>query len=463
MNPFEEWAVTSQTGYLLKAYSYCPVTFIRRILFGKDETPKAYFRNCWGMLPQEILSVCRRHPVIWIEAQSLGEVGQIVTLCGALREAFPEDRLLLSTHDTASLELAARRLPLAGAFYSPWDIPWVCRRVLRQIRPRLLLYVEHVKSPVLLEEAHRFGARTFLVSGFFPPGWERNSYLRRPVAQRFWEYLDLAAVKEEEDRQTLIGFGMSPQRISVQGDLKFDAALGSLAEENKQRFKREFGIGGEPLFISGSLHRHEVSFVAEAFLMARRSIPTLKWILAPRWIEEVPLMESVLSQYPVSVRRRSTLSSTSQAWKDVLVLDTYGELAPLYSLATVVFMGGSLPEQSGAWAGLCHNMIEPLLHAKPIFFGTNTHYRRRLVERLKQVWPGLEVTTAQQLGEGIAALVQDSDLCSRIEAQAREIVAEQEGIVPRYAALLGGLLNGSPSALVKPDVLKKRELAEVRS
>ena len=313
---------------------------------------------------------------------------------------------------------------------------------MRGIRPRLLLYIEHVKSPVLLREARRLGVSTALLSGFFPRGWEENTYLKRPIACRFWEFLDVAFVKGKEDSDHLLSRGMEANRLFIAGDLKFDAASVRVEEDKKKRLQKELALNGEPVFIAGSVHAHEIPFVIQGFLVARRRLDSLRLIIAPRWIQDAAAMESVLAGYPVSVRRRSSLSSEGNLWKDVLILDTYGELASLYSLASVVFMGGSLPEKNRAWAGLCHNIIEPLLHEKPIFFGTNTVYRKKIVEQLKEVWPRLEVTTPEQLGNGIAELVQDPKLLKAVEERERKIVASQSEVVSRYLSVVKGLLTG---------------------
>jgi len=460
LSVIKDWTVSSQLGYMLKAYCYFPVTGIRRVLLGKDENLKEYFRNCWGILPRELLEQCAQRPVVWIEAQSMGEVGQLISLCRELKRKFPDHAFVLSTHDKASLTLARKCLPLSGSFYSPWDIPWVCRRVVRLLRPNLLLYVEHVKSPILLEESHRWGTQTILVSGFFPPGWENNSYLKRPVARRFWKFLDVAAVKEKEDFDTLTRFGMDPRFISIQGDLKFDANSMQVDEEKKQGLQREFALHGESLFVAGSVHSHEATFVVEAFLIARRSIASLKLILAPRWIEDVERIEAVLFKYPVKVTRRSALSSESASDEDVLILDTYGELASLYAISTVVFMGGSLPDGSRAWTGLCHNMIEPLLHQKPIFFGTNTSYRRKMVEQLKEVWPRLEVTTPEELGGGIVNLLQNPGLLAALESRERQMAVAQRGVVAGYVAFASEFLTKEEN-LEQNSWLEKKEPAEV--
>ena len=443
MRPFEAWTIESQLGYALKAYAYLPVTGVKRVLLGRNENSKEYFRNSWGKLPEELLQACRRQRVIWIEAQSMGEVGQIVSFCQKLKRILPDHVLILSTHDEASLTLARKRLPLAGSFYSPWDLPWVCRRVVRQIRPELLLYVEHVKSPVLLETAHQEGIKTALISGFFPSGWGENSYLKRPVARRFWDFLELAAVKEKEDAQTLCGFGMDPGRISIQGDLKFDASPIVVSEEKERQLREAFGQKEDLLFIAGSVHVNEIDFLAQAFLAARRSLESLKMILAPRWTEESCSIEAILAKYPLEVKRRSNLLSQGGFWKDILLLDTYGELASLYALSFAVFMGGSLPKENQAWNGLCHNMIEPLLHQKPIFFGTNTHYRKKLVNQLKEVWSRLEVRTPEELGEGMIRLAQDRSILEAVVEREREIVAAQSGVVSRYVSLIGNFLSSS--------------------
>lgn len=456
-----EWMVTSQLGYALKAYGYLPVTWVKRVLFGKEKRLKEYFRNCWGILPTELLEESLRRPVIWIEAQSMGEVGQMISFCHELKQHFPEYALMLSTHDESSLQLARKQLPLSGSFYSPWDIPWVCRRLVRLLRPRLLLYVEHVKSPVLLEEAHRSGVSTVLISGFFPVGWEHNAYLRRPIARRFWEFLDVVGVKEKEDLDHLRSFGTDPSRISVRGDLKFDRVPLWVDEEKKERLKREFRLKEEPILIGGSLHASESDFVAQAFLLARRSVGNLKLILAPRWLKEVEEIESIVSKYPFRIQRRSALSDAG--WEDILMLDSYGELASLYSLATVVFMGGSLPERNHAWSGLCHNMIEPILHHKPVFFGTNTHYRRRIVEQLKETWPRLEVTTPSELGEGIVCLIRDLAIREKVVAREREIASGQSDVVSKYVSLVGDLLVSTERRPGSRAFSKKMELVEANS
>ncbi|MBI4436385.1 MAG: hypothetical protein HY590_03095 [Candidatus Omnitrophica bacterium] len=433
--------MTAPSEYALKAYGYLPVTFMKRVVFGRDPFWKDFFWNRWGVLSEEALKRVNGGGAVWVEAQSLGELYQIRPLCRWLKERYPDRPLVLSASDVTAFRKAQEEEIYDGVFHSPWDLSLPTGRYFRFLKPSVLFFVEHVKTPFRLRMASQNGVPTALLSGFFPSGWEQNGFMRRPMALRFYEALEWVGVKGEEDAEGYRRLGVEPERVAVLGDLKFTAQDILLSKEQKERFRRELNLDpGETLWIAGNLHPQEIRFIASAHALMKRDLPGLRLLVAPRWVEHIARMETVLHSFSLSCARKSNMPQGGEK-PDVILLDTYGELKYLYGIATVVFIGGSLETDDPSWKGLCHNVAEPLIHEKPIFFGKNILFRRVLMDQLLSFWEGFKVETPEALAGNVSYLLGHPELMEGLRRRSREWVGVQRQALQRHQEFIERILQ----------------------
>jgi 3-deoxy-D-manno-octulosonic-acid transferase len=396
-----------------------------------------FVRESWGFLPAAIARAASGRSAIWISSAPGGELIQTYSLCTRLKEALPDSRIFLSTTNARSLGFA-RTVPGAdGVFFSPWDLHGPVRRVLRTLRPRLVLAVEAALDPVLYREARRLGVTTMLASGYMANRYDSHPTYERSMALRVFGHLDWIGAKGEEDRQGFLDLGLPPERVVVLGDLRYDREYFAVSAAERDRFRELLGVAlGETLLVAGSIRAEEEALVIDGFLEARRSLPGLRLLIAPRFPQEVELVSAALRSRGEPFHRRTELHGGPS--RGVLILDSFGELARLYSLAAFVFLGGSVFPQDRV--GLGQNMIEPLAQGVPIFFGPHMNHWADIVASMTAIYPGLRVTRAGELARGIVELDRRPDLVGRLQALARTVMEERSGGLREHVAFIQKLL-----------------------
>ena len=430
------------TKYALTAYGYLPVTFLKRVVFGRDPFWKRYFWNRWGFLDGEEFKKMNGKKSLWIEAQSLGELYQIRPLCRWIKEFYSDYSLILSSSDISAFQKACEEKAFDLVFHSPWDLHAPVHRLFRLLKPKALFFVEHAKMPLQLRAARERGIQTALLSGFFPEGWEHNGFMQRAMRLRFYEALQWIGVKGDGDAEAYRRLGVSPERIFVLGDLKFSVEEIRLSTDERETLWKNLGLAsGEVLWIAGSLHPHEVRFIASAHRQMRANVPRLRLLIAPRWLEHLEQMESVLRDASLSFIRKSKIKMEHPSTEAVILLDTYGELKSLYGLASFVFLGGSLDTEDPSWKGLPHNIAEPLIHEKPVFFGKNIHFRQSLIMPLWECWEGLRVESPESFSENAVYLLEHPELIEKLQKKSHDIVNGHKESLHKHQELITRMLQ----------------------
>jgi 3-deoxy-D-manno-octulosonic-acid transferase len=388
------------------------------------------------------------HESIWIHAVSVGEVLTVRALLPELRARYPHLKLFLST-TTMTGQLVARSSiqPVDEVFFFPFDLPFVIRRTLDIVRPRLFVMMETEIWPHLLRECRRRGVKTVLVNGRI----SARSYPRYRLVRRFFAgvlaHVDELCVQGEESARRLIALGADPARVHVTGSLKFDSLdFGAVSAGGPDRVLRYFRFApGQPVFIAASTLKGEEEPVLRAFRRARASTPDLRLVLAPRHPERFEEVVALAAAEGYTVARRTALAIDQAPAADVVVLDTIGELARVFQVGTVVFVGGSLVDVGG------HNILEPAVFGKPILFGPHMQNFREIAESFLRHGAARQVASAAALADALEELLADPVACARLGAAARALVEANRGAGARTLAIVGRLLPpGTPRGVVRP-------------
>ena len=374
---------------------------------------------------------------IWVHAVSVGEVMAVRPLVDDLRQRYPKLRLFLSTTTLAGQQLARRSVSDADAvFYFPFDFAWIARRTLNLVRPRLFVMVETEIWPNLLRECRRRGVKTVLVNGRISSRSFPRYRLIRPFFRRVLGDIDRLCAQGEETQRRLIELGADPSRMTVTGNLKFDALHALPAPvRGRERVLRFFRISpGRPVIVAGSTLKGEEQAVLRAFNRLRRAGSTALLVIAARQPERFGEVERLCRQEGLATVRRSDLPIDAEPRADAVVLDTIGELAQLYQIATAVFVGGSLVPAGG------HNIMEPALFGKPIVFGPHMDNFHEIAEAFLANGAGVQVSGERELEEAIVALMDDPVRRARLGAAARALVDANRGAKGKTLAVITDLL-----------------------
>jgi 3-deoxy-D-manno-octulosonic-acid transferase len=384
-----------------------------------------------GKVPERLL-VRPPRPTIWIHAVSVGEVLAVGDLCTALRATYPEHRVLISTTTTTGQRLAGKRHGWENVFYFPLDLPFAVRKYLRVLKPELIVIAETEFWPNFLRMATNAGVQVAVANARISdrswPGYRRLRFLLRKVLRN----VDLFLVQTEEDARRLRDIGAPPERTRVTGNLKFDApapvapaivaSLG-LALQRTQ---------GRPVIVCGSTVDGEEPLLLRAFENVRASYPSAVMILAPRHPERFEEVAILLQKLGIHSFKRSLWSGEPLAG-GVLLVDTIGELASLYALADVAFVGGSLVPRGG------HNILEPAQHGVPIMVGNHTENFRDIVN-LFQSRDAIRIVGPAELPLVLLELLSNEEERKALGRRAIETVQSQKGATGRTLHLLKDLL-----------------------
>ena len=386
----------------------------------------------WGRVPAR-MAQSPGQPTIWIHAVSVGEVLAVSGLVDKLKAQFPDHRIVVSTTTDTGQKLAGARYGEQNVFYFPLDFAFAARPYLRMLKPRLVILAETEFWPNFLRLARSSGARVAVVNARISnrswPGYKRFRFLLRRVLG----HVDVFLSQTEEDRRRLIDIGAPEGRVSVSGNLKFDAPEppepAILGQLRTALHAENAGL----VVVCGSTVEGEESLLAPAFQRLFEKHPQSVVLLAPRHPERFDSVAGLLKQQQLKLVRRSQWSGQSLSGS-VLLLDTIGELSALYALADVAFVGGSLVPRGG------HNILEPARYGTAILVGEHTENFRDMVELFRKS-EAVKITTARSVQQDLLELAGDAEKRDALGKRAADVLRTQAGATERTLAALKELLN----------------------
>jgi 3-deoxy-D-manno-octulosonic-acid transferase len=367
---------------------------------------------------------------LWLHAVSVGEVGVAATLARAL----PADIPLLVTTVTPTGQALAQRIlgERAEVAYLPFDLGPAVARFWRRFSPAALILIEGDYWPLVLREARRRGVPVAVVNGRVGDRSFARMRRIRPLAGRLFAGIEHFGVQTAGDGARLAALGIDPIRLTVTGNLKFDTA--EPAEKGDLAAALRRLAAGRPVLVAGSTMAGEEEQILAAFAGlggGRRAL----LLLAPRHPERWNEVERRLRQSGLEVMRRSALDRQAAVPDpDVVLLDSMGELAALYSLAAAVFIGGTLVPTGG------HNPLEPARYGVPIAAGPSLHNFREMAELFDRAGAWQRVSDAAGLGRTWERWLADPEEARRQGDRAAALVRENRGALGRTLEMLAPLL-----------------------
>lgn len=401
---------------------YLPVLAFKRL------RPDGYGRSL-GQRLGRLGEGLPREPRCWIHAVSVGEAATAVPLVEAITRRWPQLGIVMTTVTPTGARIVADRLAGRAVHrYFPIDLPGPVRRVLDAVNPRFFLCMETELWPNLLRALAARGVPSMIANGRISDRSFRRYRLVRFFTARMLAHVRVLAMQSEEDARRIIALGARPERVVVTGNIKSD--LIPPEGGGDALWQRLLGLDdGEPVWVAGSTHRGEEAIVLDVYLHLRARMPTLTLVLAPRHPERVAEVERLVRERRLQPVRRSELPK-SQARGAVIIVDTVGELAQIYRVASVVFVGGSLAPTGG------HNMLEPALLRKPVLFGPHTTNFRESAELLLEAEGALVARDGAELEAHMGALLMDAERRRLMGEAAFKAVAGRRGAIKHTLELV---------------------------
>jgi 3-deoxy-D-manno-octulosonic-acid transferase len=394
---------------------------------------------------------------IWIHAVSVGEVLTARPLVRDLKVHYPRLRIFLSTTTLAGQQLARRSTQDVDAvFYFPFDLDIFVRRTLNLVRPRLFVMMETEIWPNLLRECRRRGIKTAVVNGRLSQRSYSRYRLVRGFMRRVLSDIDRFCVQSQESARRFIDLGAHPSTVTVTGSLKFDSLelAPSMHTRARDRVLRHFRVpAARPVLVAGSTMKGEEAAVLRAFRRLRSAAPNALLVLAPRHPERFQDVARMSREEGLKTVLRTELAIDAEPRADVVILDSIGELATIYQIATVVFVGGSLVATGG------HNILEPAVFGKPIVFGPHMENFAEIAAAFTGNGAAIQVRGERELEDTLHSLITDSVRRARLGAAARALVEANRGAKDKSIQVLTELLPRDPTTSYPPNVRPFRPIA----
>jgi 3-deoxy-D-manno-octulosonic-acid transferase len=375
-------------------------------------------------------------PVIWLHAVSVGEVLAVSRLVTELDRAFPQYQVLVSTTTRTGQELARTRLGGERVFYCPLDLPWAVSAYMNALKPKLFILAETEFWPNLLNGCFRRRIPVMVVNARVSdrswPRYRRLRWLWKPLLSR----LSVVLAQSETDAERLKAIGCLPDRVQDAGNLKFDVRAVKEAEATLQL---KALARNARFFVAGSTLEGEEAALLEAWPKLLKAVPQMVMVLAPRHPERFQAVADLLASSGIAWVKRSDWRGKAVSSLEpvvpgqIVLLNSIGELASVYSLAAIAFVGGSLVPAGG------HNPLEPAQFGVPIVMGENYENFRAITEDLLDN-QALRITKKEELAETILDLLGDRAASEAMGVRALEVFDQQSGATARCVDALKLLL-----------------------
>jgi 3-deoxy-D-manno-octulosonic-acid transferase len=392
-----------------------------------------------GRVPQRLSPPVADRPLIWLHAVSVGEVLAVTRLVQEVEAALPDFAVVISTTTRTGQALARERFGPDRVFYCPLDLPWAVRAWLDALDPRMLILAETEFWPNLLHGCFRRDIPVVVVNARISDrSWPRYRMLRglwRTLLSR----LSWVLAQSPVDAERLLALGCPDDGVSVAGNLKFDVR--AVQESEATRLLKSLSAG-QRFVIGGSTLEGEESALVDAWPRLVAEDPQLVLVLAPRHPERFSAVSSLLEKSGVLWTKRSSwmpqAAAVARALRpgEIVLLDTIGELASVYSLASVAFVGGSLVPAGG------HNPLEPAQFAVPIVMGPHYANFAAITDSLRAS-DALRITAKDDLGSTLVEVLGDRAAAEAMGARARQVFDRQAGATERCVKAIRELLGAS--------------------
>ena len=376
---------------------------------------------------------------LWLHALSMGEVIAAAPVLKLLRGQNPDLYIALSVTTDSGYETAHKLDFIDSVFFHPLDCLPFTQLALCRINPDLYVVTDTGFWPGLIDLLHKKNAPVLLFNGRISERAARRYLLAGSLFKETFQKFHRLYMQNTNGEKAALALGVSRENIEVVGDSKYDA-LQPMTDEEKERLRQTFKLqANTPVWIAGSTHAGEEEIILNAHRQLMVKHPNLILILAPRRMERVEEVTALLKKENFSFTSRSSLGHAESA--SVILLDTMGELAEVYSLGQVAFVGRSLIRPGGG-----HSLIEPLSYGLPVLHGPYIENIRHVAEIAHNQGLVFQVANPEELEQKVHTLLKNPSHRLEISEKAKIFITQQQGAAKKMAGIITQCLS-----IAKPD------------
>lgn len=392
-----------------------------------------------GVMPTPTLEQIANHHAIWVHAASVGEVVAASPIVRELKRRYPDEMVVVSVVTATGHRMAKRIIPEAdGHIFFPFDLPVITERIVNIVNPKAIILIETELWPNFLRLAWKRKIPVMMMNGRISARSMRRYHYIKRFTTRMLEQILKFCMQSKVDEERIIDMGAHPERVQITGNTKYDQTYATVSEEEKEKLLKEYRLQGTgPVLVAGSTHSGEEEIVLHVFQAMLAKYPQARLILAIRDINRSAAVHFFVKHEGFSVIRRSKMGSAEDDGKpaQVVILDTIGELGRIYSLADIVFVGGSFAHVGG------HNILEPAAHGKPILVGPNMFNFQDIYHLLSSRGACLMVHTEEEFKDKVMYLLAHPDEMHAMGDKALEVVRENQGATNRNIEVFEKLMK----------------------
>ncbi len=389
-------------------------------------------------MPKNVCRDSSGHPRIWIHAVSLGEVKVAAAIINALRHIRHDCSIVVSTTTESGRNMAQEtfgtEIPVV---YAPIDFVGSVGIALSRIRPDVMVFLETELWPSWLRQAHRMGIKTVLINGRISlksiDGYLRFRFFFREVLKNF----DAFSMITDGDAGRIESMGANPKKIEINGNAKYDLLASTVEPAAEAEIRGVLNLNAmDRVFVAGSTRKGEETMIFDAYEKILKDFPDTILLIAPRHIERSPEIGAMIESRGFEYQLRTDFGEgAKRRKKQVVVLNTFGELFNVYSIGTIVFSGGSLVPLGG------QNPLEPAIWGKAVFYGPHMENFLDAKAILEDADAGVEVENPEDLADKAIRLLRLPEELRAIGERAKEAVLKNEGAAEKHARVIAKLLS----------------------
>jgi len=368
----------------------------------------------------------------------MGEVRVAASIINALKQIMPNCSLIVSTTTESGRNLAldtfGGSIPV---IYAPVDFVGSVHWSLSAVRPDVMVFLETEIWPIWSWQAHRMGIKCVLINGRISLK-SVNTYVKlrfffREVLKNF----DAFSMIMEGDAIRIKSMGADPRKIEINGNAKYDLLYNSVKPHVNTEMGRVLNLGqDDQVLVAGSTRRGEEEIIMDAYGKILKEFPDVILVLAPRHIERTPEIISIIRRRGLEYQLRTDLNDPKERrTKQIIIVNTFGELFNIYSIGTIVFSGGSLVPFGG------QNPLEPAVWGKVVVYGPYMENFLDAKAILESADAGVMVKDSDGLADKVSWLLRHPQEVLRLGSRARNAVLANKGAAEKHANVIARLLN----------------------
>jgi 3-deoxy-D-manno-octulosonic-acid transferase len=376
-----------------------------------------------------------------MHAASVGEVSAAAAIIASLGRLMPDSAVILSTTTEHGLAFAQKKLGTkATCIFAPVDFIVSVRKALSTLRPDILVCLETEIWPNWLMECYRMGIRTALVNGRISVRSIKGYVRIRPLIKETLKHVRAFSMIREGDAKRIKMIGAPEERIQINGNAKYDLLLQNVDMVKKETMEELFTLkGDDPVFVAGSTRPAEEDIVLDVYEKIIRTVPETLLIIAPRHVQRAEQIKTLIEARGFLYQFGSDLKKGDARTAQVVIIDTMGDLQAIYSIASIVFCGGSLVPLGG------QNVLEAAAWGKPVLYGPSMEDFLDAKELLDKTGGGILVKDGRELADKAQYYLKNPDATERIGTLARKALLSNQGAADKHAAVIFRLLQSDQS------------------